>query len=222
MTSAPTQSAAPAKSRGNLVADFIAGLTTGVANIPDAMASSILAGVNPVQGLYAVMVGTPLGAFLGSSAFMNVATTSALAITAGSALASYDDDTRMVAITTLALLVGAMMVIAGLLRLGRLLRFISNSVVIGFLTGVSINVILSQLGDFTGYSSEYTNKVVKAIDSFLHVRSMGSADDSHRLLDSGRDPAGRPDQAAQFLHAFWHADRLPGRDHSRAGPACSR
>ena len=166
MTSAPTQSAAPAKSRGNLVADFIAGLTTGVANIPDAMASSILAGVNPVQGLYAVMVGTPLGAFLGSSAFMNVATTSALAITAGSALAGYDDDTRMVAITTLALLVGVTMVIAGLLRLGRLLRFISNSVVIGFLTGVSINVILSQLGDFTGYSSEYTNKVVKAIDTF--------------------------------------------------------
>ncbi len=50
MTSAPTQSAPPTKSRGNLVADFIAGLTTGVANIPDAMASSILAGVDPVQG----------------------------------------------------------------------------------------------------------------------------------------------------------------------------
>ena len=88
---------------GNLVPDFIAGLTTGVA------------------------------------------TTSALAITAGSALAKYDDDTRMAAITTLALLAGVFMVIAGLLRLGRLLRFISNSVVIGFLTGVSINVILSQM-----------------------------------------------------------------------------
>jgi MFS superfamily sulfate permease-like transporter len=71
-----------AKSRGNLVADLIAGLTTGVANIPDAMASSILAGANPVQGLYAIMIGTPLGTFLGSSAFMNVAATSALAIIA--------------------------------------------------------------------------------------------------------------------------------------------
>jgi len=46
-------------------------------------------------------------------------------------------------------------------------------VVIGFLTGVSINVILSQLGDFTGYSSEYSNKVVKAVDTLLHfIRSM--------------------------------------------------
>ena len=69
-----TATPAPSKSRGTLVPDLIAGLTTGVANIPDAMASSILAGVNPVQGLYAVMVGTPLGAFLGSSAFMNVYT----------------------------------------------------------------------------------------------------------------------------------------------------
>ena len=77
-----------AKKRGNLVPDLIAGLTTGVANIPDAMASAVLAGANPVQGLYAIMIGTPLGALFGSSAFMNVATTSALAITAGSALAT--------------------------------------------------------------------------------------------------------------------------------------
>jgi SulP family sulfate permease len=111
----------------------IAGLTTGVANIPDAMASAVLAGINPVQGLYAVMVGTPLGAVFGSSTFMNVAATSALAITAGSAIAGYSSgDARDAAITTLALLTGLIMVIAGLLRLGRFLRFISNSVVIAF------------------------------------------------------------------------------------------
>ena len=49
----------PARSRQNLVSDFTAGLTTGVADIPDAMASAILAGANPVQGLYAIMIGTP-------------------------------------------------------------------------------------------------------------------------------------------------------------------
>jgi sulfate permease, SulP family len=152
-----------------LIVDLTAGLTTGVANTPDAMASSILAGVNPVQGLYAVMVSTPLGALFGSSAFMSITTTSALAITAGSALAGYHPTDREMAISTLALLAGAIMVIAGLLRAGRLLRFISNSVVIGFLTGVSINVILSQVVDFTGYSSAYANKVAKAIDTLLHL-----------------------------------------------------
>ena len=118
------------------------------------------------------MIGTPLGALFGSSAFMNIATTSALAITAGTALAGYSDDVHASAISTLALLTGLVMLIAGLLKLGRLLRFVSNSVVIGFLTGVSINVILSQLGDFTGYSSEYANKVVKAIDTLLHLNQI--------------------------------------------------
>jgi len=61
-----TANTTPAKSRGNLVADLIAGTTTGVANIPDALASAVLAGANPVQGLYAVMIGTPLGALFGS------------------------------------------------------------------------------------------------------------------------------------------------------------
>jgi MFS superfamily sulfate permease-like transporter len=56
------------KSRRNFVPDLIAGLTTGVANIPDAMASGVLAGANPVQGLYAIMIGTPLGAIFGRSA----------------------------------------------------------------------------------------------------------------------------------------------------------
>jgi sulfate permease, SulP family len=68
------------RKQNKTLADLTAGLTTGVANIPDAMASSILAGVNPVQGLYASMIGTPLGAIFGNSAFMNVAVTSALAI----------------------------------------------------------------------------------------------------------------------------------------------
>jgi SulP family sulfate permease len=75
-----TQKAAASK---NLVPDVVAGLTTGIANIPDAMASAILAGVNPVFGLYALMVGTPVGALLTSSNFMLICTTSAMALTAG-------------------------------------------------------------------------------------------------------------------------------------------
>ncbi len=161
-----------AKTRGKLTPDLIAGVTTGVANIPDAMATAILAGANPVQGLYAIMIGTPLGAIFGSFAFMNVSATNAMAITAGSALAAYSGEQHAVAISTLAVLTGFVMLIAGLLKLGRLLRFVANSVVIGFMTGVSINVILSQLADFTGYSSEYTNKVVKAVDTLLHLNQI--------------------------------------------------
>jgi|OpeIllAssembly_1097287.scaffolds.fasta_scaffold21042_3 MFS superfamily sulfate permease-like transporter len=73
------------------------------------------------------------------------------------------------ALAVLTLLAGVFMLAAGLLKLGFLTRFISNAVLRGFLTGIGVNIILSQLGDLTGYSSEYSNKVVKAIDTLLHL-----------------------------------------------------
>jgi SulP family sulfate permease len=100
---------------------------------------------------------------------MNIDSTGAIAATAGSMLLLYPVEQRPAALAVLTLLVGAFMLIAGLLKLGFLTRFISNAVLRGFLTGIGVNIILGQLGDFTGYSSEYSNKVVKAIDTFLHL-----------------------------------------------------
>jgi SulP family sulfate permease len=158
--------------RKHLVPDLIAGLTTGIADIPDAMASAVLAGANPVYGLYAIMVGKPVGGLLTSSQFMTLAATSAMALTTGSALAGYSGGEYAAALFTLTLLAGLFQVAAGLLKLGRLMRFVSNAVMIGFLTGVSVLVVLSQLGDFSGYSSEYSNKVVKSVDLILHLHQV--------------------------------------------------
>ncbi len=152
-----------------LIADFIAGLTTGIANIPDAMASAILAGANPVYGLYALMVGTPVGGLLTSSHFLSVSATSAMALTAGSALAVYRAQEYALALFTLTILVGVVMVLAGVFQVARLMRFVSNAVMVGFLTGVSVLVVLSQLGDFSGYSSQYGNKVRQTVDLLLHL-----------------------------------------------------
>ena len=149
-------------------ADLIAGLTAGIANIPDAMASAILAGTNPVYGLYGLMTGTPVGALLTSSHFLSVAVTSAMALIVGSTLTGFSGDEQTAALFTLTLLVGIFAILAGLLKLGRLMRYVSNSVMVGFLTGVSFLIVLSQLGDFTGYASEYENKVAKAVDLLLH------------------------------------------------------
>jgi MFS superfamily sulfate permease-like transporter len=76
-------------------ADLTAGLTTGIANIPDAMASAILAGTNPVYGLYGLMSGTPVGALITSSHLMSVSVTSAMALIVGSALADVVVDDQM-------------------------------------------------------------------------------------------------------------------------------
>ena len=160
------------KKKSAITSDLVAGVVGGVANIPDALASAILAGANPAYGLYAIMIGTPIGALLSSSVFITICTTSALSITTGTALAGFDEASYPQALFTLTLLTGIVMLLAGLLRLGRLTRFISHSVMIGFLTGISVLVVLSQLGDFTGYASTYSNKVVKAVDLVLHLNQV--------------------------------------------------
>ena len=164
-----TTTAAPAKAeRNNLVSDLIAGVTTALVTIPDGMASAILAGVNPLNGLYALMVGTPVAALLASSQFMFVANTGAIAITVNSVLRDVSPDQLMGALAMLTIMVGVIQLTLGLLNAGGLVRYISNAVLIGFMTGVAINIILGQLGDFTGFHSDYSNKVIQAIDLLLH------------------------------------------------------
>lgn len=156
----------------NLRSDLVAGLIGAVAGIPDAMASAVLAGVNPVHGLYATMVGTPMGALFTGSVFMNVSTTSAISLAAGAALAGFAPEERSGVLISLTVMVGLFMLAAGLLKLGFLVRFVSNAVMTGFLTGLAVLIILGQLGDFTGYSSPYSNKVVEAIDTLFHLNEI--------------------------------------------------
>ncbi len=138
-----------------IAGDLSAAVTKSIDSVTGGMANAVLAGVNPVYGLYTVLAATPIGAIFTSSVYMNIDSTGAIAATAGSMLILYPEEQRASALAVLTLLVGVFMLAAGLLKLGFLTRFISNAVLRGFLTGIGINIILSQIGDFTGYSSEY-------------------------------------------------------------------
>ena len=159
-----------------LTADLLAGLTAAIPSIPDAMASGVLAGVSPLYGLYGLMIGTPIAALFTGSAFMSVVTTSAMGIAVRDALTGYQGEQQIKALVTVALVVGLFQAVAGLLRLGFLTRFVSNSVMTGFLSGVALLIILSQLGDISAYSSTAAwtrgNKVLQAIDLVLHFRQI--------------------------------------------------
>jgi SulP family sulfate permease len=82
-------------------------------------------------------------------------------------IADRDDPTR--SLVTLSVLTGAVMIVAGALRLGTFLRFVSNSVMTGFITAVGINIVLGQLDDFTGYEAEGGNRVSRAVDLLFNL-----------------------------------------------------
>jgi len=152
----------------NLPADLASGAVGALIAIPDAIASALLAGVNPTYAFNALMTGTPIGALFSSSHFMSIGLTSAMMLAVADALAGFDESEFLTALFTLTVLVGAFQLILGLLKLGKFTRFISNTVMVGFLTGIAVVVILGQLGDLTGYDSEVSGTIRTAVDTLLH------------------------------------------------------
>ena len=160
----------PVKRAGRRVTsrDLIAGVTNAVTNIPDAMASAVLAGLNPIQGLYAIMIGTPASSLTTSSQLMTVAVTGAMALIVGDSLMNVAAADKVEALIVLTVLVALTQIALGLARAGALIRFVSNAVLQGFLLGVAVNIVLSQVSDLTGYKSEAPGKVGQAVDTILH------------------------------------------------------
>ena len=149
--------------------DGLAGLTAALASVPDGMACGLLAGVNPLYGLYACMAGPIAGGLFASSQLMIVATTSAAALMAGQALADVPSDERDSAVFTMVILVGIFQLVFGFLGLGRLTRFVSYSVMTGFVIGIAVLTILTQLATVTGYTTAGDNRVAEVLDLVAHL-----------------------------------------------------
>ncbi len=134
--------------------DVLAGLITAAVVIPQAMAYATVAGL-PVQvGLYTAFVPMALYALLGSSRVLSVSSTSTIAILTGAALAAVAPDGNMAvimpALATLTLLVGILLALGALLRLGFLANFISAPVLIGFKAGIGLVIAVDQLPKLFG------------------------------------------------------------------------
>lgn len=152
--------------------DAIASLSRGIGAVPDGMAASVLAGVNPVYGLYASFAGPIAGGLFTSTTLMVVTTTSAAALAAGSVLEALPADARTAPLLLMTLLAGSLMVVAAVLRLGRFTRFVSHSVMIGFLSGVAVNIIAGQLADLTGAEPSGSVALTRAINIVLNPSSI--------------------------------------------------
>ncbi|WP_084626814.1 SulP family inorganic anion transporter [Demequina aurantiaca] len=154
--------------RKTLKQDASAGTVLGIESIPDGLANGILAGVNPMAGLYAYIFGLAGGAFFTGSAFMAVGVTGAMALVVGDTdLGRYEDPTR--AMFTLTLLVGVVMIVAGVLKLGKLVRFVPTAVMTGFVAAVGINIMLGQLGNLTGYEPDEGGRILNTLATFRHL-----------------------------------------------------
>jgi SulP family sulfate permease len=156
---------------GWLRSDLVAGATTAAVVIPQAMAYATIAGL-PVQfGLYCAFVPMVVYAALGTSRPLSVSTTSSISLITAATLGSVEGDPTTVA-STLAVLVGAVLLAAGAIRLGFVADFVSDSVLAGFKVGIGLVIAADQLGRVLGVSltgDHFFEKVWSA------VRQLGDA-----------------------------------------------
>jgi SulP family sulfate permease len=133
----------------DLPADLSAALAVVFLAVPQGLAYATIAGLPPAMGLYAAAVPTIVGSLLRSSRSVVAGPTNALSLLVGSTVAAGLGGEPVVVALTLALMVGAMQLAAGLLRLGAVVDYISGPVVLGYITGAAILIGAGQLYNVT-------------------------------------------------------------------------
>src|SRR6516165_4002445 len=147
--------------------DLTAGLVVALVLIPSAIAYADLAKCPPIAGLYAALGGMVTFAFLTSSRHVVVGPDAAVAILVGAAVGplSGGDAGQVVVLSTwLALLVAAILLLAGWLRMGGIAEFLSSPVMLGFMNGAALVIIISQIGKLCGISLEQDNSLQKVLE----------------------------------------------------------
>jgi high affinity sulfate transporter 1 len=163
----------PAESRPTwLSKDLVAGLTVWAVLVPEALAYATIAGVPPVVGLYAAPAALVIYAVFGSSRHLVVgpmAATAALSAAVVGAVASPDGSDFVALTAGLALVVGVIALVAGLIRLGFLASFISEPVLKGFIIGLALTIIVGQLHKLIGTEGIDGNFFEKLFDVIRHL-----------------------------------------------------
>jgi SulP family sulfate permease len=137
----------------NLRKDIISGVTVAAISLPQSMAYALVAGVDPRFGLYTATVFTAIAGIFGSSRHLINGPTGAVSLVTFSALAIFDPDSKLDAYEYMFLLtvaVGLVQIVVGVTRLGDVTRYISESVVTGFIAGAGVLTVIGQVASALG------------------------------------------------------------------------
>jgi SulP family sulfate permease len=159
-----------------LSADLVAGVTVGAMLVPQAMAYAELAGLPPSVGFQAALVPLVVYSLVGGSRHLGVGPepgTAVLAAAGVGLVAGGDPSTYIALMAALALLVGVIALIAGFLKLSALADLLSKPVLVGYITGVGLTLLSSQLGKATGVAvagDDFFGRVISFFEGIANTR----------------------------------------------------
>lgn len=150
--------------------DLVAGVALAALLIPESMGYAGVAGVSAEIGLYAALGAVVVYALTGGTSILVVGPASAVAALSASVVAEIGGDAEPAQlVAALAIASGALLIVAGALRLGWIVNFISRPVLHAFVAGLSISIIIGQLDGLLGVEVEGESAVAKLVDTVRHA-----------------------------------------------------
>ena len=133
--------------------DLVAAIIVTILLVPQSLAYALLAGLPPQVGIYVSIFPLLAYAVFGSSRYLNVGPTAVISLMTAAAIATLPEGTRLISAAALAVMTGAILLIAGLLKAGFVMNFVSRPVVSAYITGAALLIIFSQLKHIFGITA---------------------------------------------------------------------
>ena len=147
-------------SKKQLISDLVAGLIVAIIALPLSIALAIASGVSPEKGLYTAIVAGFVIALLGGSRVNISGPTAAFATIVAGVVAQHGIDGLAIA----TLMAGGILILMGVLRLGVLIKYIPETITVGFTSGIAITIVIGQIKDFLGLSFAPGTNAIEAIE----------------------------------------------------------
>ena len=146
-------------SAGVFSEDLVAAIVVTILLVPQSLAYALLAGLPPQVGIYVSIFPLIAYALLGSSNYVNVGPTAVISLMTAASIAALPEEMRLISAAALALMVGLMLIVAGFLKAGSIMNFISRPVVSAYITGAALLIIISQLKHVLGVTADGTTAI---------------------------------------------------------------
>ncbi|MBQ4327229.1 MAG: sodium-independent anion transporter [Clostridia bacterium] len=147
-------------SKKQLISDLVAGLIVAIIALPLSIALAIASGVSPEKGLYTAIVAGFVIALLGGSRVNISGPTAAFAAIVAGIVAQHGVEGLAIA----TLMAGAILILMGVLRLGSLIKYIPESITVGFTSGIAVTIVIGQIKDFLGLTFPAGTNAVEAVE----------------------------------------------------------
>ncbi len=148
-------------------ADIISGLSVTALVLPQTMAFALIAGLEPIYGLYTAIVAMVSGAIFGVSSYLIVGPTNVMALALANILSGVGQENYLQAVLLFTFMVGVFQLLLSIFKLGELVNYISRSVANGLTTGVALLIISGQLGNFFGFTHPSGANIILELYYFL-------------------------------------------------------